>query len=311
MRASSRSTSAKKFGRDCCSKVWESVAHSGVQLQALSLLPLQSHADRPWDRAASAGVRPDAVEAAEIRMGNVNWLTVGEPYEARRDSVVHAQFNAAYSFARALTEGGRSATYQRRRSAIRRSPRSRRALGRVRSGDRGRRDRARAHEHPVEGRPLDRAARHDQGQPAGAADRSGPSRQVPRLPGIRTGRAREQTRIAWRRRWTAWRKARTPRAISSPPFLSPVPSRSFFLAYARVLDDLAPSGRFRLSWRPPAAPASCPPLRHRSGGISPSRPPCPQHLHDLLVQALHERRRRLSRGEYAVDRYRFVTGQPR
>src|SRR6185503_9288325 len=38
------------------------------------------------------GVRPDAVEAAELRMGNVNWLTVGEPYEARRDSVVHAQF---------------------------------------------------------------------------------------------------------------------------------------------------------------------------------------------------------------------------
>lgn len=60
------------------------------------------------------GVRPDAVEAAELRMGNVNWLTVGEPYEARRDSVVHAQFNASYGFARALTDGRVDLrTYQR------------------------------------------------------------------------------------------------------------------------------------------------------------------------------------------------------
>ena len=35
----------------------------------------------------------------------VNWLTVGEPYDVSRDSVVHAQFNAAYSFARALADG--------------------------------------------------------------------------------------------------------------------------------------------------------------------------------------------------------------
>jgi 2-methylcitrate dehydratase PrpD len=34
----------------------------------------------------------------------VNWLTVGEPYDVKRDSVVHAQFNAAYTFARALTD---------------------------------------------------------------------------------------------------------------------------------------------------------------------------------------------------------------
>jgi 2-methylcitrate dehydratase PrpD len=52
-----------------------------------------------------AGVRPDSVESIEIRMGNVNWLTVGEPYEPARDSVVHAQFNTAYSFARALSDG--------------------------------------------------------------------------------------------------------------------------------------------------------------------------------------------------------------
>jgi 2-methylcitrate dehydratase PrpD len=49
-------------------------------------------------------VKPGDVEAIEIGMGKTNWLTVGEPYDARRDSVVHAQFNAAYSFARALTD---------------------------------------------------------------------------------------------------------------------------------------------------------------------------------------------------------------
>jgi 2-methylcitrate dehydratase PrpD len=51
------------------------------------------------------GVRTEDVEAIEIRMGDVNWLTVGEPYDATRDSVVHAQFNASYSFARALHDG--------------------------------------------------------------------------------------------------------------------------------------------------------------------------------------------------------------
>ena len=50
------------------------------------------------------GVKPGDVREVEIGMGNVNWLTVGEPYDVRRDSVVHAQFNAAYSFARALTD---------------------------------------------------------------------------------------------------------------------------------------------------------------------------------------------------------------
>jgi 2-methylcitrate dehydratase PrpD len=51
------------------------------------------------------GIRADRVESAEVRLGNTNWLTVGEPYDAGRDSVVHAQFNASYSFARALTDG--------------------------------------------------------------------------------------------------------------------------------------------------------------------------------------------------------------
>ena len=50
------------------------------------------------------GLKPADVRSVEIGMGNVNWLTVGEPYDVRRDSVVHAQFNAAYSFARALTD---------------------------------------------------------------------------------------------------------------------------------------------------------------------------------------------------------------
>ena len=60
------------------------------------------------------GVRADAVASAEIRLGHTNWLTVGEPYDARRDSVVHAQFNAAYSFARALTDGAVGlASYQK------------------------------------------------------------------------------------------------------------------------------------------------------------------------------------------------------
>lgn len=51
------------------------------------------------------GVRAQEVEAIEIRMGEVNRLTVGEPYDVARDSIVHAQFNAAYSFARALADG--------------------------------------------------------------------------------------------------------------------------------------------------------------------------------------------------------------
>jgi 2-methylcitrate dehydratase PrpD len=56
-------------------------------------------------RLHAEGVRPEAVESVEIGLGNVNWLTVGEPYDVKRDSVVHAQFNAAYGFARALADG--------------------------------------------------------------------------------------------------------------------------------------------------------------------------------------------------------------
>ena len=51
------------------------------------------------------GIRPADVAAIEVGMGNVNWLTVGAPYDPARNEVVHAQFNTAYSFARALSDG--------------------------------------------------------------------------------------------------------------------------------------------------------------------------------------------------------------
>jgi 2-methylcitrate dehydratase PrpD len=51
------------------------------------------------------GIKPAEVTAIEIGMGNVNWLTVGAPYEPARNEVVHAQFNTSYSFARAFADG--------------------------------------------------------------------------------------------------------------------------------------------------------------------------------------------------------------
>jgi 2-methylcitrate dehydratase PrpD len=51
------------------------------------------------------GFAPDAIEDVEIRMSDANWQLVGKPYDPSLDSVVHAQFNAAYSFARALADG--------------------------------------------------------------------------------------------------------------------------------------------------------------------------------------------------------------
>ena len=56
-------------------------------------------------RLHDEGIRAEDVARVEVRMGHVNWLTVGEPYDVSRESVVHAQFNAAYSFARALADG--------------------------------------------------------------------------------------------------------------------------------------------------------------------------------------------------------------
>ena len=51
------------------------------------------------------GIKPAEVAAIEVGMGNVNWLTVGAPYDPARNDIVHAQFNTSYSFARALTDG--------------------------------------------------------------------------------------------------------------------------------------------------------------------------------------------------------------
>lgn len=51
------------------------------------------------------GVRPAEVESIEIGLGNVNWRIVGRPYDPSLKSAVHAQFNVAYSFARALLDG--------------------------------------------------------------------------------------------------------------------------------------------------------------------------------------------------------------
>jgi 2-methylcitrate dehydratase PrpD len=51
------------------------------------------------------GIDPDTIAAIEVRMGHVNWLTVGTPYDPRRNEIVHAQFNVAYGLARALVDG--------------------------------------------------------------------------------------------------------------------------------------------------------------------------------------------------------------
>jgi 2-methylcitrate dehydratase PrpD len=51
------------------------------------------------------GLRATDVARVEIGLGSLNWLTVGAPYDPAQRSVTHAQFNAAYSFARALTDG--------------------------------------------------------------------------------------------------------------------------------------------------------------------------------------------------------------
>jgi 2-methylcitrate dehydratase PrpD len=56
-------------------------------------------------RLHDEGVHAQDVACIEIYMGDVNWLTVGEPYDVSRDSIVHAQFNASYGFARALADG--------------------------------------------------------------------------------------------------------------------------------------------------------------------------------------------------------------
>jgi 2-methylcitrate dehydratase PrpD len=51
------------------------------------------------------GLQPNEIGAIEIAMPQVNFKTVGQPYDPQRKSMVHAQFSAAYCFARALTDG--------------------------------------------------------------------------------------------------------------------------------------------------------------------------------------------------------------
>jgi len=51
------------------------------------------------------GVQPSEIATIEIRMPEVNFKTVGQPYDPLLKSMVHAQFSAAYCFARALTDG--------------------------------------------------------------------------------------------------------------------------------------------------------------------------------------------------------------
>ena len=55
-------------------------------------------------RLRAQGVTPGDVRDVEIGMGRLNWLQVGQPYDVTRNSVVHAQFSAAYTFARALAD---------------------------------------------------------------------------------------------------------------------------------------------------------------------------------------------------------------
>ena len=56
-------------------------------------------------RLHEQGVQAADVERVEIGLGRLNLLTVGAPYDPASGSVTHAQFNAAYSFARALSDG--------------------------------------------------------------------------------------------------------------------------------------------------------------------------------------------------------------
>jgi 2-methylcitrate dehydratase PrpD len=51
------------------------------------------------------GIEPDSIASIQIGLGEYNHVAVGADYEPARDNVVHAQFNAAYSFARALADG--------------------------------------------------------------------------------------------------------------------------------------------------------------------------------------------------------------
>jgi 2-methylcitrate dehydratase PrpD len=52
-----------------------------------------------------SGIRPEDLKAVRLGLGEYNWIAVGAPYEPARREVVHAQFSASYTFARALRDG--------------------------------------------------------------------------------------------------------------------------------------------------------------------------------------------------------------
>lgn len=56
-------------------------------------------------KVRESGVKPEDVKSVRLGLGEYNWLAVGAPYEPQRREVVHAQFNAGYTFARALRDG--------------------------------------------------------------------------------------------------------------------------------------------------------------------------------------------------------------
>lgn len=51
------------------------------------------------------GLKPESIASVQIGLGQYNYDSVGADYEPARNNVVHAQFNAGYSFARALVDG--------------------------------------------------------------------------------------------------------------------------------------------------------------------------------------------------------------
>jgi 2-methylcitrate dehydratase PrpD len=51
------------------------------------------------------GIEPDLIDSIEIGLGEYNWGATGTRFDPARNDVVHAQFNAAYCFASALTHG--------------------------------------------------------------------------------------------------------------------------------------------------------------------------------------------------------------